>query len=204
MTYTVKRINHSFKWSEVETGKIDIFNWGGKDQYDPEAEFKLVHDENNIYLKMTAKNDYIKSECKNINDMVCNDSCMEAFIASPATPDIYLNFEFSSNGVMYLGAGKQRANRITADPEIIKKFITILVDEPSVVEGSRGRWGFTAIINKEVFEVLTGKPFASGNGKGSFYKCGERVVSHFVATEVIKTENPDFHRPECFGDIIFE
>ena len=32
----------------------------------------------------------------------------------------------------------------------------------------------------------------------------ERVVSHFAATEVIKTAEPDYHRPECFGNIIFE
>lgn len=204
MTYTVQKVDHSFRWSDIKTGKIDIFNWGGKDTYDPEAEFKLVHDEKNIYLRMVAKNDYIRSECKNINDMVCNDSCMEAFIASPEAPDIYLNFEFSSDGVMYLGAGKQRANRITADPAIVKKYITILVDEPSVKTDERGQWGFTAIINKEVFEVLTGTPFTSGIGKGAFYKCGERVVSHFAATEVIKTAEPDYHRPECFGNIIFE
>ncbi len=204
MIYNVKKVEHSFKWDDVEIGKINVFNWNDFKGYDPDAEFRMVHDENNIYLKMTANNDYVVSECKNINDMVCGDSCMEAFIIAPGESGVYFNLEFNSDGVMFLGAGKTRANRSTIDPEIVKKYITIMVDPCTVKTGERGKWGFTAIVNKGLFKKITDVEFESGRGQGSFYKCGDRVIPHFVAWTEIETDHPDFHRPEFFGDLIFE
>lgn len=203
-SYTVKKVEHSFSWSDANVGHINVFNWKAFEGYDPQAEFMMVHDDANIYIKMTAHNDYIISECRNINDMVCNDSCMEAFIAAPSLPDTYFNFEFNSSGVMFLGCGKTRSGRQTIDPEIIKKYITIICESDDIPQTQRGKWSVTAIINKELFHAVTGVEFTSGQGKGSFYKCGERAVSHFISWNKIGTDHPDFHTPEYFGTIIFE
>ena len=40
---------------------------------------------------------------------------------------------------------------------------------------------------------------------GNFYKCADDTDSkHFVTWASIKTENPDFHRPDFFGELYFE
>jgi len=39
---------------------------------------------------------------------------------------------------------------------------------------------------------------------GNVYKCGDCLpVPHFISWNPIKTENPDFHRPDFFGQINF-
>ena len=203
-TYIVKKIEHAFSWSNIEPGNINIFNWEQFKGYNPEASFQLAHDTNNLYLRLTAKNDYIKSICKNINDIVCGDSCMEAFIIPPGYENEYFNFEFNSNGVLHLGYGAGRQGRTIVNPEIIKKYITIMVDKDNIPEEQRGFWQITAIINKELFNTVGGKPFLNGTAKGSFYKCGEKVITHFISWNKINTDHPDFHTTECFGNIIFE
>ncbi len=204
VSYNVKRVEHLFSWQNVEAGKINVFNWERFTGYDPEAEFQMVHDSNNIYLKLTAHRDHIVSECTNINDIVCNDSCMEAFIIVPGKSRNYYNFEFNSDGVLHLGMGESRFNRLIVDPELIKKYVTIFAESDKISRDERGHWSVTAIINKKLFEELSGKAFENGRGSGSFYKCGEHVVSHFIAWNEIKTDHPDFHRPEFFGELIFE
>ena len=52
-SYTVKKVEHSFSWSDIDTGKINVFNWENFKGYEPEAEFQMVHDNNNIYRIFT-------------------------------------------------------------------------------------------------------------------------------------------------------
>lgn len=204
-SYNVKKIEHSFNWADIDVGKINVYNWEEFKGYDPEAEFQLVHDNNNIYLRMTAHKDYLAAQCTQVNQMVCNDSCMEAFFNIPGMEKGgYLNLEFNCFGVMFLGCGASRADRITVDPEIVKKYITIIVDNDNVPANERGRWSFTCIINKAIFPVLLGVEFTSGECGGNFYKCGERVISHYISWNKIEMDHPDFHRPEHFGKLIFE
>jgi hypothetical protein len=41
--------------------------------------------------------------------------------------------------------------------------------------------------------------------QGNFYKCADGTDSpHYVTWSPVKTEIPDFHRPEFFGELIFE
>ena len=40
---------------------------------------------------------------------------------------------------------------------------------------------------------------------GNFYKCADGTDSpHYVSWSPIKTEKPNFHCPEFFGELIFE
>jgi hypothetical protein len=39
--------------------------------------------------------------------------------------------------------------------------------------------------------------------KANFYKCGDETsVPHYVSWNPIEVENPDFHRPEFFGELV--
>ena len=52
------------------------------------------------------------------------------------------------------------------------------------------------------FEVL--ESFYNIKASGNFYKCGDQqVVPHYLSWAPITTENPDFHRPEYFGELNF-
>jgi hypothetical protein len=39
--------------------------------------------------------------------------------------------------------------------------------------------------------------------KGNFYKCGEDMTpQHYGSWNPVTAKEPDFHRPECFGDLV--
>ena len=41
--------------------------------------------------------------------------------------------------------------------------------------------------------------------KGNFYKCGDHLQKpHFLSWNPIHVDRPDFHRPEFFGELVFE
>ncbi len=203
--YIVKKVNHAFSWTDIETAKVDVFNWQNFKGYDPEAEFKMVHDDNYLYIKLTANNDYIKNQCTEINDFVCGDSCMEAFLSTPGDEEHYINFEFNANGVAFVGYGDEKTKRLTLDPDIIRKNLIVMAEPSKVAENERGKWSLTVMIKKEFFPLITGKEFTSGcTGKGNVYKCGDRVISHFISWNEIHTDHPNFHVPQAFGDLIFE
>ena len=39
--------------------------------------------------------------------------------------------------------------------------------------------------------------------RGNFYTCDETIHPHFGSWSPVASANPDFHRPECFGEIEF-
>jgi hypothetical protein len=57
---------------------------------------------------------------------------------------------------------------------------------------------FTALFENEIKGLKDLKP------RCNIYKCGNLLkLPHYVSWSPIQSEQPDFHRPECFGNIIF-
>jgi Carbohydrate-binding family 9 len=53
---------------------------------------------------------------------------------------------------------------------------------------------------KHKFETMTGVAT-----RANFQKCGDSLPSpHYLVWNYIESENPDFHRPEFFGEVEFE
>jgi hypothetical protein len=41
--------------------------------------------------------------------------------------------------------------------------------------------------------------------RGNFFKCGDDLPEpHFVAWNNVNAPSPNFHVPECFGEILFD
>ncbi len=205
--YTVKKVNHSFSWNDTAPANIAIINWHTPENnpdYNPKATAKIVHNEDAIIMQLTAEDDFVRNEVFSINGPVCDDSCMEVFIAPPCKPDTYFNLEINAVGIAYLGVGKIRENRIKVDPEIIKKHIIIATETSNLDSEKRGKWQLSVIMKKSIFPIIMGCEFTSGRGTGNFYKCGCRAVRHYLSWNPIQTQYPDFHTPQFFGEVIFE
>jgi hypothetical protein len=183
---------------------INIINWD-KFSYKPEIEFSMAYSLNELYLKYYVKESHTKAEKSKINEMVCEDSCVEFFI-SPADDGLYYNFEFNPIGTIYLGYGTGRNDSQRVDSNIAGKVRTLgsMGSTPFTEKSGDISWTLTIAIPVEVLlkhktENLKGKTF-----QANFYKCGDRLtVPHYVTWNPVKTEKPDFHRPEFFGTIRF-
>ena len=183
---------------------IDTINWKGYD-YKPDVALSIAYSDNEIFLKYYITENYFKAEKTESNQMVCEDSCVEFFVA-PAADGIYYNLEFNAIGTCLLGFGKDRTGSRRAAPEIIKKIRRLSTAGTKPVKEKSGEfvWTITIAIPFDVFfnhqiSDLKGKIF-----RANFYKCGDKLtVPHYVTWNPVMTELPDYHQPEHFGLLKF-
>jgi hypothetical protein len=183
---------------------IEEVNWEGFD-YKPDVKFSIAYAGREILLKYYVTEQWFKAEKTESNQMVCEDSCVEFFV-SPSAGGIYYNLEFNGIGTCLMGAGKGRENSKRADPEIISRIRRKTSVGRKSVKEKKGNfsWTITMAIPMDVFfhhkiTELKGKTF-----RANFYKCGDGLsVPHYVTWNPVKTEKPDYHRPEYFGLLKF-
>jgi hypothetical protein len=184
--------------------KIDSLNWKGYD-YMPLTEFAIAWSGKEIYLKYWVRESWFLAEKTEDNQNVYEDSCVEFFV-SPETDGIYYNFEFNAIGTCLMGSGTGRVDTKRVDPAVISEIRRFPSMGRKTVKESSGdfRWTLTLAIPLSVFfrhkiTDLAGKTF-----RANFYKCGDNLsVPHYVTWNPVGTGNPDFHRPEYFGELKF-
>ena len=201
-SYTIVKREYSIGvWDSITPLEIDVFQWIDNG-YKPRTYVKLFHDGDNIYVQFTSYENEITAKYKNMNDPVCEDSCVEFFFC-PCGEKEYINFEINAIGTLLLGIGENRYKRksITESPQ--RFAIKSSVSDSESYENSK--W---IIEYKIPFSFLKEyyKTFNVQDGlRANFYKCGdETAFPHYGMWCPIKTPEPDFHQSGFFGTIKFE
>lgn len=191
---------------EAEAPKfaINCVNWKNQYPYHPITAFSAAHSSRYIYVDFFTRCNYLRAVNYKNNSPVSQDSCVEFFMQLPGS-DEYWNFEFNCIGTVNASHRKERNNphRLT-DDEIsqIKRYASCGVNPFQELEGLFS-WSLTVGIPFS----LTGieNPKFPMEISGNFYKCASATsMPHYLSLFPIKTEKPDFHRPEFFGKIILE
>lgn len=187
-----------------ESHRIDSLNWKGND-YKPEVHFSVAYSSNELFLKFRVREGWFKAEMTESNQNVYEDSCVEFFV-SPANDGIYYNLEFNGIGTCLMGCGTGRADRKRVDSGLISQIRRI---------SSAGNWPVPEREGDFFWTLTVAVPFSifynhkiagvSGNAfSANFYKCGDKLERpHYLSWNPVKTEKPDFHRPEFFGKLKF-
>ena len=184
---------------------IDTVNWSEYD-YCPKVEFRLAYCDTAFLLQYKVKEQSVRALAATDNGEVWKDSCVEFFL-TPANDGVYYNFEFNCIGTCLLAAGASRNGREAAPTNIVSSIRrqTSLGRHPFAERKAETEWDLSVIIP---YTCLFKHPDFSPAGKtirANFYKCGDNLtVPHFLSWNPIKTENPDFHRPEFFGTLNFK
>lgn len=76
------------------------------------ARAQACHDGENLYVRMEAKEEHIRAELEGPLCKVCEDSCLEFFLAPLPGDQRYFNFEWNPRGALYLGFGAERGRRV--------------------------------------------------------------------------------------------
>jgi hypothetical protein len=88
--------------------RLSCARWGDVRQCDwhPETvECRLMTDEDHLAVLFRVSDELVQCKCSKYQDMVCNDSCVEFFVAPVATSvetTEYFNFEVNAAGTMLL------------------------------------------------------------------------------------------------------
>ena len=188
-------------WNAIPAAPIDSFFW--YEGHTPETTARLVFVEGfGFLLRMTCAETDPKAVYTEYNQPVYTDSCME-FFCDYLGDGRYINMEMNANGTLLSCIGPDRHARTPiadlSDGEIF----------PVQGEVCDGYWTVTAAIPTALLCKILGVesiPFGSGyTFRGNFYKCGDETeVVHFGMWNPVRTEKPDFHRPEYFGTLVID
>lgn len=180
--------------------KHDIWNFGAA----AEAGFNIGHDNDNIYLYYSVRERNIRAVHTGINDPVYEDSCVEFFISFEGVN--YYNIEANCIGTVLAGYGKSRADRILLEKDLvsnIRTYPSLGFNKITVVDRETV-WSLGMVIPIEVLRFTEPEPLAGKTATCNFYKCGDKQARvHYLSWNPVRTDSPDFHRPEYFAKLMF-
>ncbi len=137
-----------------------------------------------------------RAEVSEDNGRSWEDSCVEIFVQDPSNNGAYFNFETTSRGYMLAAHGPNREHRQTLPMESISKIRR--TKQTASVVGDLICWGMRIDIPAEIFGVSS---LSEIRMRGNLYKCADKAkLPHYLSAFPIKTERPDFHRPEFFQE----
>jgi len=177
------------------TINIDKINWKDFPNM-PVVKAYLGYCDQRIWLHFLVANDFVRAVCREDQEPVWQDSCVEFFIKQG---NIYRNFEFNSLGVCLSASGPDRNARERLDGasmDQILRFPSLNIKSlPS--ESIPSNWSLTVAIPLELLGLKPGSQFMA-----NFYKCGDETkVPHYISWSAITTPAPDFHQPAFFAQV---
>ena len=185
---------------------VNNVNWPDSYPYKPKVEFAAAHTGDALLLHYRVEEQSVRALALKDHEHIGEDACAEFFIM-PADDGIYYNVECNCTGKLLVAAGKDRNNRTPAPAEVMQSIgrWASLGTEPFDTRTEPTKWELALRIPITAFFQHKLDGFGGMKAKGNAYKCGDCLpVPHFISWNPIKTESPDFHRPEFFGQMIFE
>ncbi len=220
-------VERAFAASEPQT--VGCCNWREAFPYAPEVRFRMFHTGDRLFVRFEVAERYTAARVVEDNGEVWTDSCVEFFFApdGPApdsfasdglAPDVpagvapdggagYYNFETTCIGRMLLAHRRSRNEGVVpASAETLASVLRVstLPDAPFEEREGDNRWTLTlAIPPQALFRHAFGS-WDGLHGRMNLYKCGDNLSHpHFLSWRPIDTPQPDFHRPEFFGEVEF-
>jgi Carbohydrate-binding family 9 len=212
--YRVTRAKSDFRipgepsfWSAIPVLNISHYLWLDNG-YRPHVEVRLCCSLQSLYVHFDVFEAKIRVRYTEFQDPVYKDSCVEFFVDPfPEKKVGYINFETNALGAMLVAIGPDRHRR-TRIPRADLKDLEIASSVKRPISGYHGAefWTLSYKLPLSLFEQYYGATIKSGGvARGNFYKCGDEAETpHFGAWSPIRSPQPDFHRPEFFGRLIFE
>lgn len=195
-------------WAVGHVIRIDQLPWqpGAAAQ---RTDVRLLYDARCLYMQFRCQDRHVFSCTTALNGPVCEDSCVE-FFATPFPelgPD-YLNLEVNCCGVLHVAYGPDRWRRTKIAPELARE-IAVAASEPGPTREERPddrEWWVAVALPFGVISELAGAPVRAGSGtqwRANFYRCGGRADPQYATWAPVQAPQPDYHRPECFGSLLF-
>lgn len=197
--YTISRASGQPDWSTIPELDVDNYQW--LPPLDISMKAQLCYSDQGIHLHLRTWETNIRAQYTEPLSQVCEDSCMEFFLRPMAEDMRYFNFEMNPKGTSYLGFGGERNSRIRLivknEDQLLKKQVHRLDD------------GWELFYTVPLSFLQTFYPgYALTSGKilyANCYKCGDLTAQpHYISWNPIDSDTPDFHRPDCFGEMILE
>jgi hypothetical protein len=187
---------------KATSGAIDVVNWEAY-RHRPDVKFYAAYAASSLYLLFDVCEDAVRAVNTAFHSPVYQDSCVEFFVQRPGQP-VYRNFEFNCIGTVLAAVRESRTSfhYLPREAEETIGIHTSLPREP-LVRNTPCRWQLLTEIPFVLLDIPESQPVGI-TLRANFYKCGDETPTpHFLSWNPVQTEQPDFHRPEYFGEIVF-
>lgn len=200
--------NASFSpdWQTIDAIEINHYPWyqEGKKQ---DTQVKLSANSETLFIQIIAQDNYSFAKQTKLNHkLVCQDSCVEFFFSpSGVLGSSYVNLEVNCCGTLHLAYGAGRENRqfiSLAAASLIQRKSSIT--SPVKIESEYdNEWCVEIALPFAAIEQLTGESVNKNKWFANFYRCGGRTEPQYAVLHDIDAPEPDYHRPEYFGELVF-
>jgi len=187
---------------------INHLNWPEEWPVLPKTEADITRTATHLVVHYTVREDYIRAVATEDQQAVWEDSCVELFCQVPGE-DTYMNFETNCIGTMVASRRRSRTEDVVPfTPEqmaTIQRWSSLGKGRAITdMDDTKRDWEVEIRI-PWVLIVGEERPKMPVHLKANLYKCGDKTrLPHFVSWQPIEAPQPDFHRPECFGDLIID
>lgn len=184
---------------------VESLNWIKEYPYKPITLFYVAHSSSHFYIKFNVHGSMLKAVYDVDQSPVNEDSCVQ-FYAKLPNENYYNCFEFNCIGTCKAYQKMESSDKIREfsldDLQKIQRCSSLGRRVFNEMEGMF-EWDLTVSIPLSLMGINI-KEFPL-TILGNFNKCADKTDSqHYVTWNPVKTEKPDFHRPDFFGEIILE
>ena len=183
---------------------VAVVNWPDEFPYCPDAAVRMAWCPEGVVLHYRVNEQSVRAVYGEDNGQVWTDSCMECFIRNTDS-DTYYNIECNCVGTLLIGLRGEDVGRCHMSLEtmaLVKRWAS-LGREPFGQRTEQTAWELALVIPSTVFSKYPIHLEEGAHLRANFYKCGDDLpVPHFVSWNPITTENPNFHRPDFFGELV--
>lgn len=182
-------------WIGITAQPLSVCAWSLNPA--PDATAAARYDSNGLFVRLTSHAYPARAVNTEPNSPVWEDSCLEFFFS----PDRirYVNLEANARGALRASIGTGRHDRM--------HLLNLNVPMPTVSANVESdRWSADFFVPYSLIEALWQRiPKAGDTLFVNFYSCGDKTPHpYYAAWNPVCTPSPDFHRPEFFGELLFD
>ncbi|MCM1066277.1 MAG: carbohydrate-binding family 9-like protein [Muribaculaceae bacterium] len=187
---------------------LGVCCWPEVAPYRPEVSLELRHTGSALHLRFTV--DECSTAARETADgsAVWLDSCVEAFFDFGEPDGGYYNIEANCIGTVLACFRRGRELDVCpAPPELVAAIgrRSSLPHVPLAETELGAPWQLELAIPAATFFRSGISDFSGLRARANFYKCGDGLRNpHYMAWQAVHSPEPNFHRPQDFGEIGFE
>lgn len=210
--YTISSLSNKTKqneidWHHIPALHIDTYPWFEQGSKQTTA-VKLAASPTHLYMQIVAQDNHSYAIQTQLNHMlICEDSCVEFFFSpSGELASDYINIEVNCCGTLHIAYGPNRDKRAFISLKSASQIscLTSISSPIKLEQVQDNSWQVELVIPFKVIEELTSKAVNLKTWFGNFYRCGGRIEPQYAVWNTIDVPQPDYHRPEYFGKLVFE
>ncbi len=202
---TAEEVPQLLDHADIMWQPMEHANWHDRFPYTPEVAFRIAHTGDSILLHYQVREEAVRAIATADVGKVWEDSCCEFFIHDADT-SLYNNVECNCATTLYMAVGKERNNRSLLDSEDMMKVLRW-----SSLEKAHGNplttpveWTLAVIVPVNILFDRRLRDISGMAFRANLYKCGDCLPHpHFLSWNPVDIPQPDFHRPDHFGQLVF-